>query len=310
MQARGRFENGVEIGGEGRTHLGVLKAKESLRKNNIPLHVHGFRCMNLLRHVLYRGEETLLEAKQHAFQSISPVRIVATDKRLIIVYPSFWGLWTGYDLISPTTYAILPYKYIIGVSMSRGKMLSSIKIHTSGSVDAGSQINVLGEVHGIKTQTAINMTRLLEEIIEYIEDTEANEATSKIHNSGKDVNLMHTSSSDPVAVDLIGARAILASTQKKFVWVGIEPISYVSRLLGTQTERVLLVNPTRINEYSREEAAELDGAVIVSYDGTLSKHMAIFIRYKFGIQSYVLDGGIDKIIEDSRAARDIYSNYR
>lgn len=295
------FENGAETGSDNRIHFGVLRAKATLRKNGIPLHVHGRRCMNLLKHVLYSGEETLLETKQHGVQSISPVRLVATNKRLIVVYPSFWGLWTGYDLVSPTTYAILPYKYIIGVSMSRGKMLSSIKVHTSGSVDAGSQINDNGEVHGIKTDGAVTMTRLLEEIIEYIEESpeELRGRMSHEASGGAKNNV----------VPLEEAKKMVAEKRSKFVWVGIEPVTYVSRLLSVPKDMILVINPTKVNSYTEEESAALDGCVIVSYDGVLSMHLSIFLKYKFGTDVYALEGGIDKIIEDARIARNYSDSY-
>ncbi len=301
MGIHNRFENGIEAGGDNRIHFGVLKAKATLQKNGIPIHVHSRRCMNLLKHVLYHNEETLLEAKQHSFQSVSPVRVVATNKRLIVVYPSFWGLWTGYDLVSPTTYAILPYKYIIGVSMSRGKMLSSIKVHTSGSVDSGSQINDNGEVHGIKTGSAITMARLLEEIIEYIEES-PDELSARVRNE----------SSGHLKNNIVGlgeAKKIVSVKRSKFVWVGIEPVAYVARLLGVPKEAVLPINPTKVNSYTEEEATALDGSVIVSYDGVLSMHLSIFLKYKFGTDIYALEGGIDRIIEDARIARNFSDLY-
>ena len=292
-----RFENGVEVGGDTRIHFGVQKAKLTLKKNGIPCHIHGRRCMNLLRHMLYSDEETLLEVKQHTVQSISPIRVVATNKRLIVVYPSFWGLWTGYDLISPTTYAILPYKYIIGVSMSRGKMLSSIKVHTSGSVDAGSQVKDNSEVQGIKTENAITMTRLLEEIIEYIENIPEPNAHMQPQAVKNNVVTLHE------------AKRIIDEKNSKFVWVGIEPVLYVSRLLNVPKESILVINPTKVNSYTEEEAAALDGSVIVSYDGILSMHLSIFLKYKFGAEIYALEGGIDKIIEDARVARRVSDSY-
>ncbi len=292
MGVAARFENGIEVGGERRTHTGVERAKASLTRSGIPCHAHGHRCMNLLKHVLYKDEETLLEAKQHELQSISPIRIVATDKRLIIVYPSFWGLWTGYDLVSPTTYSILPYKYIIGVSMSRGKMLSSLKLHTSSSVDTGSQINDNGEVHGIKTESAINMTRLLEEIIEYIEEpTEAIKYSRQKH-------AIHSSS--PCIITSAEAKRIMAEKHSKLVWVGIESATYISRVMGVPRESILLINPTKIDSYSKEEVAEMEESVILSYDGLMAEHLANFLRYKFSANFYAIDGGLDMVLEESR----------
>jgi len=291
MDTSARFENGIEVGGETRIHQGVHKAKSSLKERGIPRYQHSPRCMKLLQHILYKDEETLLEAKQHPLQSISPVRMVATNKRLILVYPSFWGLWTGYDLISPTTYAILPYKYIIGVSMSRGKMLSSVKIHTSGSVDTGSEVKDTSEVHGIKTMNAIEMTKVLEEIIEYIEEPSQN-GNHRLHHEVHDMG--HS------VLNLADAKKLVSDRATKFVWVGIEPTQYVGRLLGVPKEHIIVINPTKINSYSEEEAAALEGSVIVSYDGILSMHISVFLKYKFGTDIYSLEGGIDQIIEEAR----------
>lgn len=297
MAVWSKFDKRAETGEDTRIHLGVQKAKQTLKNNGIPPHIHGRKCMNLLRHVLYKDEETLLEAKQHAVQSLSPIRGVATNRRLIIVYPSFWGLWTGYDLISPTTYAILPYKYIIGVSMSRGKMLSSLKVHTSGSVDTGSQVHDNSEVQGIITENAIIMTRLLEEIIEYIEDIR--EPDTHKHNQTLKNNL----------VDLQEAQKIIEEHGSKFIWIGIEPAAYISKLLGVPKETILVINPTNANSYTEEEATALDYCIIISYDGILSTHLSTLLKYKFGTDIYVLEGGIDKIIEDTRIARNYPNLY-
>jgi hypothetical protein len=128
------------------------------------------RCLKLFAHILTNDERTVMEIRQSYLQSVSPDRVVVTNKRVIIVRPSFWGLWAGHNIISPTEISLVPYKNIISVVMSRGRILSTIHMRIHGFTDATSAIRNEGVIMGVSIGDAIKLTNYLEEIIEAREE--------------------------------------------------------------------------------------------------------------------------------------------
>src|ERR1700677_935873 len=98
----------------------VSNAYASLRVRGITRRIHSHKRRKMLRHVLAKDEQILVEIWQSHIRSLAPAMLVATKKRILMVRPSFWGLHTGHDVISPTSFVIIPYKYIIGVSIAKG----------------------------------------------------------------------------------------------------------------------------------------------------------------------------------------------
>ena len=123
---------------EASSEKAIKRAVSALEASGVKKHRHSIRCMNILRHVLYIGEDTITEARQSYLKSMAPTRLVATEKRLIIVDPSFWGLWTGHDVFDSTHYIIIPYKHIVSVTVSTGLLFATIKIHTTAGTGPSS----------------------------------------------------------------------------------------------------------------------------------------------------------------------------
>ncbi len=287
-------------------------------------HKHGPKCKHMLKHILHPDEEILLETKQSYLEAFTPVILVATNKRLIIVYPSFIGYYLGYDLIHPTTYAIMPYKYIIGVSISKGKILSSLKIHTSGSIDIGSQVKDENEVHGIPSQNAILMTNVLAEILQFTEEEHKKLAEHKtvsddnlIHreitslHQNKDSALFseHRSHSLIPEVTLAHAKDILKKNNSIVLWLGIESNLYISKLIDIDHKQIKKINLQDIERYKNDDIIALEGAILLSYDGIMSMHLAELFRDKYGILTYVLKGGIYSVIK-SDSDETNYENFQ
>ncbi len=273
-------------------------------------HNHGPNCRRMLKHVLYNDEEILLEVRQSYLEALSPIMVVATNKRLITMYSSFWGRYFGYDLFHPTTYSIMPYKYMIGVSISKGKILSSIKIHTQSSIDTGSQIKDENEVHGIHSKNAMLMTKVIGEILQFTE--EEHKTFSLRENTSKKEEQFQKEYSNQIQktylnevrrsliqeISLDTAKIVLKRNNSVILWLGIESDAYISKVLDLSINQIKGLNLQDIEKYKGNEALALDGAIILSYDGILSSHLAEFLKDKYGVFTYVIKGGLYSVLEE------------
>jgi hypothetical protein len=280
------------------------RAVGSLRSHGIRLHVHSQRCINILKHVLYKDEETVLEARESYLKSIAPFRLVATKKRLILVNPSFWGLYTGHDILNPTHYAIVPYKYIIGVSLSKGLLFSSIKIHTSGGVDPGSVVmkGDEDEIHGVDSKQAVAMTTFIEEVIEYEDEEEkAEERGATATRAEERARQRPQAAASDYGIPVAECRDIVNSGKAKFVWMGVEPLDDVARVLGVRKDDIIQLSGSHLLKHTDEQIKALGEIILVSYDGLLGEHTAKLMKKRFGSEPKMLRGGM---VEAARSAKE------
>lgn len=277
---------------------------------NVPIREHKFNYKGQLKHVLYKDEKILLEVAQSKIEALSPILLVATNKRLIIIYPSFWGMYFNVDILNPTTYAIMPYKYIIGVSISKGKTLSSIKIHTSGSIDLGSQIKDVDEVHGIPSKRAIAMTNFLGELIQLTEEDHKTLSSGFANNTKtfekteKSIEYTTEISNNRINPDLLipqieleKAYEFIRENNVPIVWLGLESKEYISKLLKINQTEIKKININEIERWSHEDILAMEGAILLSYDGIMSFHVASLLRDKYGLVTYILRGGLLNIMQ-------------
>lgn len=284
------------------------RAVNSLKSHGIPLHVHSQRCVNILRHVLYKDEETVLEARESYLKSIAPFRIVATKKRLILVRPSFWGLYVGHDISSPTHYAIVPYKYIIGVSLSKGPLFSSIKIHTSGGVDPGMSVTASGEdeIHGVDTKQAVAMTTFIEEVVEYEDEEEKAEEKGSAASKTAERQRPQAASSTGYGTPIAESRGLVNSGKAKFVWLGVEPLDDVARVLGVRKEDIIQLSGSHLLKHTDAEMSALGSLILVSYDGIMGEHTAKLMKKRFGTEPRVLRGGMIEAARNAKEGADAF----
>jgi hypothetical protein len=266
----------------------INRAIASLTAKGVRRHQHGRQCMNILRHVLYADEVTILEARQSGFVSLAPTRIVATKKRLIIVDPSFWGLHTGRDISDSTEYTIIPYRYVISVTISKGLFFSSITIHTS----SGSDNNAKGasEIHGIDHLSALNMATFIEEIIEFEGAEEETEKGAASRRRQEDAPI-YSRPNMTEGISLEEARPLVLKGAR-FLWTGVEPIEDVARLLGTEKANIIAMSGSHLLKLTKVELEKMPQLVIISYDGIMAVHTANQLKKKFGVEAKVLRGGI------------------
>lgn len=141
------------------------KASGLLERSRSAGHKHGRRCFRLICSLIGPGEETLVECKQSKLQSLSPARIIATTRRIVIVKPSFWGLYLGKDLFSSTEYNIIPYRHLTSVDLSRGRVLTTVQMNMENP-DKGSGLVQEGRMEGIDSENAAKLVDFLGAVIE------------------------------------------------------------------------------------------------------------------------------------------------
>ena len=271
----------------------VRKAWSALAASGVKQHRHSIRCMNILRHVLFIGEKTLFEARQCYLKSLAPNRIVATEKRLIIVDPSFWGLWTGHDIFDSTHYLIMPYKHIVSVTVSTGLLFATITIHTTAGTGSGPIFQKENEIHGIFSTNAMIMATFLGEIIEFEEELKE-EQQQKAEAEAQNHNHVYSFYREDLktGMDYETARSIVLSNKARFVWFGVEPVEDVANLLGVNKSKVLQISANQLLSYSRKQIEQLRSLILISYDGIMAMHTSRMLNKKNGVETKILQGGI------------------
>lgn len=245
-----------------------------------------WKRIKMMKHIMSDGEEALLECSQSKFHSISPASVIATTRRMIIVRPSFWGLYAGRRILSPTKYNIIPYSRLTSATLSRGKLLSTVSIGIHGFSRPASRISRV-EIRGVRNADAEKLHSFLKDMLH----SDGNEEPVDRHSPQKRKEPQeydgHTSSGISLAESLA-----LVDNGSKFVWLGSEPLSYVSTILSVDKEKVIKSSMAEINKGRPEELERFADCIFVCYQGKLAERAASFLKRSHGIDSYILEGGI------------------
>ncbi len=145
--------------------LNIATARLKEEKDYKP-HVHSDKCLSLFGDSLEKNEVTLLEIKQSILAGIAPDRVVATDKRIIMVRPSFWKLYAGHTIASPTEVSYVPYHNLISVITTKGRIFATVHMRIHGFADESREMKKEGQINGVPIAEATRFTRFLEDIIE------------------------------------------------------------------------------------------------------------------------------------------------
>ncbi len=256
----------------------IKEAVAFLPKNFTPRHEHSKRCYRVLQHILYSNEYTVIEARQSNVKSISPTRIVATNQRIIVVNPSFWSVWTGHNLLTPTRYEVIPYNNVSNITLLTGLFFSSISIYLT----TGTQ-NWDGAVVGLKTSDAKAMFIFLEKMTEALRKQEKQPATTHVQNSRKTNN----------NVNLNVAKELVRYKGSKFIWLGTQPVEYAAKMLNMDKNLIVKIGMEEIVKMVGEDVRELEGCILVYYDDHFAHHISDYIGEAHGVSLYVLDGGVE-----------------
>jgi G:T-mismatch repair DNA endonuclease (very short patch repair protein) len=124
----------------------------------------GKKYSRIMKEYLEPGEIVVLGARQSRLVSLSPSILLATNRKLVFLNPSFWRLHTGHVVFRVSNGQFIPYHTIISVSLARGRYLSSMDIKTLG----GGTINV----NGLKINEAKLLLSFIEDVIESASSTQ------------------------------------------------------------------------------------------------------------------------------------------
>lgn len=258
----------------------IADAVSVISDSNALRHEHSERCIRLLKPILYPDEYTVLEVKQSRSKSIAPKRIIATNKRLIIAKPSFWSLRIGRNIFASTKYETIPYKHILSITLSTGMFLSTINMRTDLSKSTDEE-----EIQGLSTDHAKTIFLFLHKLTESLEEYNKEESKTK------DAAPVKERQSNSIGMEK--ARRLVKQKGTKFVWLGVEPIDYVIDGLCVEKENVIKIGMDELEKQSNIELKKLEECVFVSYDDTMATHVSKYLTKFYGINSYILEGGIE-----------------
>ena len=102
--------------------------------------------------------------------------------------------------------------------------------------------------------------------------------------------------SDADEVNFKEAVEISKRENKSLVWLGREPVGYISELLGLGAESFSKKDPEEIVYMDKERLKQFDGCVLVCYHGNTSGFISRFLKKQHAIKSYSLKGGITAVV--------------
>ncbi len=227
---------------------------------------------------LHHNEWVLMQLRQSYLSSISPDTIVLTNKRIIIVHNSFWGLYAGLNLIQPTRIISANLSSVAGSTSADGKILASVHVRIRGSAEDSTPRTGF-YIDGLRITGAKRLTSMLDDLI-----------------SSKSTEVMEIGQ-DTVATLLKGAKT-------RLIWLGAETPDYVGYLLNVDPQYVQRVSPIDIASMSVEGLKAFEGCVFVCYSGDLSTEMSYMLRNEYDVKTMVLKGGLSGAIVAGRKEKD------
>ena len=124
------------------------------------------RTREEISHFISKGEEVIMETRQSYWASVSPDSIVATDSKIVAVLHSFWGLHFGRNVIGSTNVGVVPYKNIIGVEVSHGRLLSTVRLHLVGPTSGEKNHKNIWILDGLRRNNAMEIMDIIRKKIE------------------------------------------------------------------------------------------------------------------------------------------------
>lgn len=251
------------------------------------------RTARLLSNLLTPGEEIVMEVRQSYLHDIAPDNIVTTNKRIIIARPSFWGLYYGHNILRSSTFSIVPYKNIVTVAMTKGKIFSTVNMRISGFISAASATGAYeGEVRGVPNADAAMFTNFVQRVIER-RDEMMNEAPP-----AKPSAQVQQHEASENAMMLGKAKQHVRDNNKKFIWLGVEQRGQIMDLLGVAHDEIIKLDVGHMPHMERSELEQLEGDVFVSYGDSTSRHAVTYLKEHSNINTYFLEGGISRIAHE------------
>lgn len=212
-----------------------------------------------------------MKMRESYFSSIAPDTVVLTDKRVVIIHNSFWGLYLGINILSPTRVSSVMLNNIMGTTNANGKILATVQIRIRGSGEESESSESGWHIEGLRIAPAHKLSSMIEESIQ-------------------------TGSTTPLEISLDLAKSLIDEGKSSMIWLGSEPTEYVSYILGIPVNKITRVNPIDISSMDRAGLADFQGKIFVCYGGNVSSQIARLLKDDYEIKSFVLSGGLASAI--------------
>lgn len=106
---------------------------------------------------------------------------------------------------------------------------------------------------------------------------------------------MTISNGNLVDVSFDEAIGLISSKKSKIIWLGREPIEYISNLLDLPKGSVVAADPDDIMHADTAKAKTFDSKILMCYHGVTSKFVGNHLKNE-DISLYNLKGGITSIV--------------
>ncbi len=91
------------------------------------------RYFRIVSSILSPGEYVVMGAVQWFPYALSPSLLVATNKRILLVKLSFWTMYLGHNIWSPSSFVNIHYDRIAQISLSSGRFFCTIGMKVLGT---------------------------------------------------------------------------------------------------------------------------------------------------------------------------------
>ncbi len=139
-----------------------------------------------MKTVVSPSETVILIIKQSLWHSISPSALVLTDRRVVIIHHSFWGLYTKINLLSPTEINVVQHANVKSVALGRGLLFGTARLRLLGFVEPTPQVDYEWDLSGMWIKDALQIITVIGRLIE--ERSEAQDARISSTNAREGLN--------------------------------------------------------------------------------------------------------------------------
>ncbi len=178
------------------------------------------RIREEIKTVVSPSETITLIVRQSLWHSISPSAMVLTDRRVVIIHHSFWGLYTKINLISPTEINIVEHKNVMSVAIGMGIIFGTIRLRIHGFVEPTLAVKYEWDLNGMWQKDSLEVTNVIGRVIEErtasqdakISPTNAEEGTDEVENTIRSDEKLQGGYQAPVAIAIKNEKIV--STEK------------------------------------------------------------------------------------------------
>ena len=124
------------------------------------------RIREEIKTVVSPSETITLIIRQSLWHSLSPAALVLTDRRVVILHHSFWGLYTKINLISPTEINVVQHINIKSVALGRGLIFGTARLRLIGFVEPTAQVDYEWDLSGMWIKDALRVITEIGRLIE------------------------------------------------------------------------------------------------------------------------------------------------